>query len=1644
MSQKSQFAKALTSIIALALFVSGCTKKRDASLPEEQQETVFAISDFGELKTENTQLKIETEDRPLNLSLGESAKATAEKGMVAVTNAEVPERLKFMFKGFEMTGQAGHSYPITLSVDKQFVTAYKIVNDLSQLSILEKQLAQVKDEVVLQKQLQKTKDNVQVKSLVSRLKEVRAQKAAALAKKNATVLVPLFKFKISGYGVLQRTKNELKEETSTLRLKPTDWLEASHVQISVNPADRLPVGLDPATRGDLDRTFVMDRINNKIMTAGTLKDEFQVPLNTADDTKVLTLLDVKALHVFEIAQSDKAQLTSHQLQQLKQGHSASVQACSDEVKKSLPAQEQANCILILRYDVPVKFVRPELPIVDYDGNQDAKINFKEVRSSENVGLVQIEKNVQPEKVESDNLMDPRTMIRISDIKDKEFFFKRTLEDAPVTTAFPPGMAGALTIVKFELEEERILVRKADKLVNFGSGSNDTDYEDIMSIPVKYLKSDTKDASGASYALARLIPATNKDADFVELDWRNNTLSSQYSPYDTLERQCFVSLTESNVSDVDMRMDKGILSFTYNYTAGLSGDCIVPYSISDDYNGTASYQTAARLKERVSFKLNDGTTDVSEVNQIPFRAQNEMGYGVWTIGKINPTAEGLTGREGQEVNLPVVQDFRNGKVLMYTVTGLEPSVKLPTEIRQLYKDTARDVVNAWDLAYHQAFKGTKFERSGRYVDLQFAGENGIEAKVGDLDKNIVHFENKFNDNHGILGVSQVGFNPRSGIIVADSLIVYAGNLQRFVAGSLRGLKNAQSWADKKEQFRQKALAELANQKKNEDEAQKAAAKPSNSNPNSNESSQQKANVAVNFAKQLAKMASGNSENMKALFAKNKMNLNENEVKNAVKQLRALGAGKYEGAFPNGEGAWLDRVLRKVSENSNMDAMELEGLVAKEMLAAKGTKLSLVGKAQLERTARLGQMRSKINAQLKNRPGCMLSSREAVARDFANKTFKEALREELFFDMGHEMGHSQGLTHNFIGSFDKNNFGNEDGSESKRNYSSIMDYIEPGKFHWDGIGKYDIHALRASHLGLLEFNPLANWKAAGLTEKDFDGRFIKIDAIKSVFAKNGWSRFNKFDRVNNISLAEILKPYMYCTDIHVGPTTPLCQRFDAGTSAEEVVENMIQDYEELYVNAYHDWDRNSFGYEGQSRALGGSIRIMFEMRQFMDELFYVWLSGGSQQTINDYVNAAVKAYFFYNGVIRTPDAGADVEFDSEKRFVAVPYTHKEIVDGKQTDKVVSDVAVVEKRAVLNVTGREDRFDTIGIEENKIMAMNFLTMKGFPSYRYYAKSLLFSFMDFEKYVLGMEPEESIIAKTVSDIMLDQLQPAFLDPSGILRLFADGEASVTNSMRTYAGVYGILQLESSTLRDKDNFANLFKVGSSLGQVPGDRVALSQLGVSENSKTRMSYWALDNAIVSDKILKIAASKGFFLKHEAEILPLMENLVIAQFSAVASQGKNAEEVATAKADLITKLNELNANGDIIPAETTKKNPAATIERQVESLVTFNNQIITFAIGIIRNDPSVTARVADMAKSTDQLAKNNAFAALSQKALKSGLEKTGKALSEGNEKLKAFEKLGDSAAKVVDGSQLETSYGIIMKNIEFLNMLTLLTNPEYNR
>ena len=173
--------------------------------------------------------------------------------------------------------------------------------------------------------------------------------------------------------------------------------------------------------------------------------------------------------------------------------------------------------------------------------------------------------------------------------------------------------------------------------------------------------------------------------------------------------------------------------------------------------------------------------------------------------------------------------------------------------------------------------------------------------------------------------------------------------------------------------------------------------------------------------------------------------------------------------------------------------------------------------------------------------------------------------------HEIGHNLGLRHNFSGSFDKDNFYSEEeakqiGLKSAPAYSSIMDYAFSEFNELGAFGKYDKAALKFAYARKVELA---------------DGSEAKIGESISDFDK-------KFQR----------KEYMFCTDGNAGLSSQ-CNRFDEGTTFEEIAKFRIKRYEDAYKYRNFRDDRDSFTSYGIYSYLIWRMRELNQIRDIVEE-------------------------------------------------------------------------------------------------------------------------------------------------------------------------------------------------------------------------------------------------------------------------------------------------------------------------------------------------------------------------------------------------------------------------------------------------------------
>lgn len=218
----------------------------------------------------------------------------------------------------------------------------------------------------------------------------------------------------------------------------------------------------------------------------------------------------------------------------------------------------------------------------------------------------------------------------------------------------------------------------------------------------------------------------------------------------------------------------------------------------------------------------------------------------------------------------------------------------------------------------------------------------------------------------------------------------------------------------------------------------------------------------------------------------------------------------------------------------------------------------------------------------------------------------VRQLAFFNtLVHEMGHNFGLRHNFASSADKKNYtpkwyeleaqkqalAAKDPNDPRiaeitleqesYDYTSTMDYT--AEFHEtaDGVGNYDLAAIRFGY-----------------------NTSIQPDADP---------------------ITGLVRNLQFCTDHQVGESLT-CQRFDKGSTVSEIVSNQIDRYKRSYAFGSFRRDREKFRTAGQHLARV-FLRTMLPVRQTLDEMIYqVIVSPSSAVPANqcglDFLRSAVE--------------------------------------------------------------------------------------------------------------------------------------------------------------------------------------------------------------------------------------------------------------------------------------------------------------------------------------------------------------------------------------------------------------------------------------
>lgn len=1711
----------LLKLIAALAFVSACTKSRQAELPDETKADVFAISEFG-TTSDNSNYAIKAQAIEANADSLKSVKALDNSSAVTLSSENVvaPDRLKFMFSNLPLSGQTSRQFKITFTIDKDFVTSYKVAASANDLTALEKNISiSLKEAQLISKAARASA--IELKTLMASQKTASAERELIKAGKQAgSLLVPIFKYKVDSYGVLERTKNELKESTAVLSVKKTEFKDATHIQLASRSDSRLLIGMSADQVKQMDQLFVESKIDNQVMTAAELQSRLNIGMKfVEDDAKVLTRLDADVMHIYKI--TNTASLNENQLRLLKNNAgNQEIISCQDaSVAKSVNSTDK-DCVLVLKADLPIKYKSSNLTLIDLQGNTSNAMQFDDVPRSKSVGLVEILANTAAKQVDISGRLDPNSSVRLADLKG-EFFYRRTFEDASNMFLGQTGTSGDMSIVQFELEDKRLVVRNQQSLIAY-TGQGAKDREEIMSFPVKYIRMNSISATGATLTIPVAELTTKEKAEYAIIDWTQNSVPNASSPLSFYDGgACFQATSSQRVTGTDMRLEKeGILNFSLSgsYTMKPEMGCITIKDVNSAYWG-GTYQFNFNLSERISFRKRQNLdSDKQIAMNISSMAQEAFNFGVFTLADKVTENGTFNNRDGSEKYMPLIHDFRNGRKIKYYIGGLNNPVATPPERRQLMIEATQQVMKEWNATLRYAFRGTSLERAGDYVDVEV--DNGT-GHLGDLDRNYIWYQELPAEN-GLLGVAQPAANPRSGTIEASNVIIYSGNSYNQAEVLLAMTKLSREYENKMAQVRQQAFEEAkktqtaVSTKDMKDSKDAAAAANSTSATGANADGVKRVQaksrkIIAEINKMVAALRLNDKNTTSTIEGLNMKPSTVNVSKVLTKELLKQGKGQVINYEVN-EKTFTKKIAELALNKSlikNPRAFELA--VNNAFTAYAG--LDDISKAALQKRAQMLTLAVRFDENNKNRPGCFKYLRNDIEDEALNldqdphKNLLLNYRNVIMSTLSHELGHAFGLMHNFKASTDKANFEfpEDKNQPTGRNYSSIMDYIADIDMHYAGPGPYDAHALRAAYTGLVDLPEVKEGNALVAKVKVYNNKFVAIEDVMKAFGQKSLVNFTK----DSLNTKGVLKYYEQCSDQGLSKHS-MCAQFDIGGSASEIVKNKIADYNRGYTLRNYSYDKILFGWPQKIDIINRNINLFQSIRGYLDEAVITAIYGGGRTDdentvlVADLINAAKMGYQFFHEVIRTPDAKDTSVVDFENRFYAIPYQYvgaKEMdtdtVKCKKNDKDIimcNDIKVVEARSLYDVSQARDKIDTIGIGFDKVFAMQFLLQSSAAKTTDDSRVSMISYLDFEQWFMGIkDPAQSITLNTILQIMSNNLQGGFFAPSKKMTENTLVNLSVPVEINKFLGdqtaLASVIGLAESKWQGYDAFAEAFKVGRSyVGSAPQDRPNVVRLGQDRSKSDTRVFYATQNGVAANALIKQAARSEAFLSNKSKIYPLLAAIYVAdntyrkmaidltvkacdvndkgdmktpevclaaQNKTLADYVKENQDIAKAKADadvvaakLVTYMRELNANEVIMSKDLDKDdsqfNFAAQVE-QIRSMLIPEIGLIDQILKVLSSTPkaNLQATIEEITTNLQKVAATNSklnslplfqttfsFIVEYTKGMKAQLMDSTEVVT------------GDSIANsIVEASKMKESQDKILSVIETLSTYTGYVDPD---
>ena len=1293
--------------------------------------------------------------------------------------------------------------------------------------------------------------------------------------------VPLFQYSVGSYGIKENIKNDLDEETRNIRFKETNRTQASFFRINPIVENRTMTGLlgldveeaqEIYNRQNLEDTvWTVKRARSILNRSDVLTKSKQNGYNFKD-TDVLRLAVSGNDKLTFFRPISKTQLTNVERKILQNNNTGyDILACDEDIAAAakLPVDD---CYLRAEFYQAISNVRFVYDRDQEDGSLLASVDIDTSNvDGETTPFIQISTDAKPTaKVTTAADIDGKTELKLSKFKNKEYMFRRVLEDAPNLYSMTfAGSSGGwnVEIVKFHFEEDKVLVKRSRPLLG-KTGTTDVDEEIIMSFPATYKKEIKFSSTGKKLKVTRTEVASHTDPQAsAYVDLSANGAPRMYSAIDAFYgERCFAGQVAGSkeANDVVQKADgvTDLLNYTIKNTYNSSPyqDCSGVYSWTEDAHKTLTF------KERISFKRYYGT-DENPILNIPYEVQKKFNYGIFTAEKSTP--KGYTEQTNTfdtTTHMPMIFDIRDGKQVTYVLAGI-PADKVNNkgiqtrELNEVERDlrnklisSSKTVINQLNDGFKKAFVGTPYEGRSAVINLKIERDdsmpagvkefNGLEVvekgHIGDINRNYIYWIEK-GTSLSIIGLGGPTYNPRNGFVESASVYLYGGNMK----GSI-------DWMEK-QAIAEKRLVKDMTVPKTWQVQEDAAPQVANTAPQGEVeietettttpvgSASKEEAAAKSLVAEIENHKSSKSRilsllNGKDIPLKDFVNVSNSSFMRGVNKVRKISKEGYGVKKPlnnelfqhfgNEESAGKALSMTKAFKHLNNPVELAKALHGDHSHEAQ--RAELINKLEWSGAdKRSGSTKTPLCV---HRKADFVLSQLQQNYDILEKVKTAKGKNDIMIDiwmptLAHEIGHNFGLRHNFIGSFDKKNWRfkvNDD--NAKRTSSSVMDYTIDDHATYDGLGPYDVHAIRAAYTGFVELEGLFDSKADTMSlpggtlkvtnaEETVNGKKVyrRLARIKDIMKLTGvenWSNVSRED------LAKFnLQKIKFCSDEDAGQS-PQCNRHDSGSTFKEIVDHEIMGYRKMYDLHYFAKDKKNFTIRDYSNYL---VRVFSKLRMINEELWFklIFENDGSdefQETLQDMIGAIQKSMDFFRSVISTPEAPAFVTTKNPgDRFLpaVITETVPGPIPGMPGTQVKKMVKVETKWMEGETFDPQDfRAKVQGMEGDKVAAIIAMTAERSWTRRYLSHSLKIPYTLVEKFIFRKEIEDSVILQTLEEVLMNEIQPRVLVGDTLHDLDKGAFTSGVNEyLRNYAVFGAMYFLNIDTYEPGFNPSRSFRV---------------------------------------------------------------------------------------------------------------------------------------------------------------------------------------------------------------------------------------------